>query len=56
MIDGLAAAGATQLLASMADNASGSYLQAFGLVAIVTLIGIINVFFIKPMEIKPKSI
>ena len=56
MIDGLAAAGATQLLASMADDASGSYFQAFGLVAIVTLIGIINVFFIKPMEIKPKSI
>ena len=55
MIDGLAAAGATQLLASMADDASGSYLGAFGLVAIVTLIGIINVFFIKPIKIKSKS-
>jgi MFS family permease len=55
MIDGLAAAGATQLLASMADDAAGSYLGAFGLVAIVTLIGIINVFFIKPIKIKSKS-
>ncbi len=56
MIDGLAAAGATQLLAAMADDASGSYLKAFGLVAIVTLIGVINVFFIKPIETKSKSI
>jgi len=56
MIDGLAAAGATQLLAAMADDASGSYLKAFGLVAAVTLIGIINVFFIKPIEAKSKSI
>jgi len=55
MIDGLAAAGATQLLAAMADDASGSYLKAFGLVAIVTLLGIINVFFIKPLETKSKS-
>ena len=56
MVDGLAAAGATQLLAAMADDASGSYLQAFGLVAMVTLLGIINVFFIKPIKIKSKSI
>lgn len=56
MVDGLAAAGATQLLAAMADDASGSYLKAFGLVAVVTLIGIINVFFIKPIEAKSKSI
>jgi len=56
MVDGLAAAGATQLLASMADDASGSYLKAFGLVAMVTLIGIINVFFIKPIEVKSQSI
>ena len=56
MVDGLAAAGATQLLAGMADDASGSYLQAFALVAIVTLLGIINVFFIKPIKIKSKSI
>lgn len=56
MVDGLAAAGATQLLAAMADDASGSYLKAFGLVAAVTLIGIINVFFIKPIEAKSKSI
>ena len=56
MVDGLAAAGATQLLAAMADDASGSYLKAFGLVAVVTLIGIINVFSIKPIEAKSKSI
>ena len=56
MVDGLAAAGATQLLAAMADDASGSYLKAFGLVAVVTLIGIINVFFIKPIETKSKTI
>ena len=56
MVDGLAAAGATQLLAAMADDASGSYLKAFGLVTIVTLLGIINVFFIKPIEVKSQSI
>ena len=56
MVDGLAAAGATQLLAAMADDASGSYLKAFGLVAVVTLIGIINVFFNKPIEAKSKTI
>ena len=51
LIDGLGAAFGTKLLSELAVD-SGSYFLPFGVVSAVTFFAIINVLFIKPLEIK----
>ena len=51
LIDGLGAAYGTKLLSELAVD-SGSYFLPFGVVSAVTFFAIINVLFIKPLEIK----
>ena len=55
LIDGLGAAYGTKLLSELAVD-SGSYFLSFGVVSAVTFFAIINVLFIKPLEIKNDKI